>query len=104
MRLTTFLHQEQNNAANHSRLMTPTSPEKPTSSRNGEDPTLKFTEVMTGLQRVYPKPVMDDISTSFCFICLLHLANEKGLVISKTEELDELLIKKDWDAEIVEGE
>jgi condensin complex subunit 2 len=57
---------------------------------------------MTGLQRVYAKPVMDDISTSFCFICLLHLANEKGLVISKTEGLDELLIKKDWDAEIVE--
>ena len=43
---------------------------------------------------------MDDISTSFCFICLLHLANEKGLVISKTEELDELLIKKDWSAEV----
>lgn len=24
---------------------------------------------------------MDDISTSYCFICLLHLANEKGLTI-----------------------
>ena len=22
---------------------------------------------------------MDEISTSFCFICLLHLANERGL-------------------------
>lgn len=22
---------------------------------------------------------MDEISTSFCFICLLHLANEQGL-------------------------
>lgn len=22
---------------------------------------------------------MEDISTSFCFICLLHLANEQGL-------------------------
>jgi condensin complex subunit 2 len=82
--------------------MTPTSPEKPTSSGKEEDPTLKFTEVMTGLQRVYPKQAMDDISTSFCFICLLHLANEKGLVISKTKELDELLIKKDWNAEVVE--
>ncbi|KAH6853772.1 condensin complex subunit 2/barren [Chaetomium sp. MPI-CAGE-AT-0009] len=93
---------EQNNTANNSRLMTPTSPEKPTSSGKEEDPTLKFTEVMSGLQRVYPKQAMDDISTSFCFICLLHLANEKGLVISKTKELDELLIKKDWNAEIVE--
>lgn len=24
---------------------------------------------------------MDEISTSFCFICLLHLANEKGLAV-----------------------
>ncbi|KAL2124587.1 hypothetical protein VTJ04DRAFT_952 [Mycothermus thermophilus] len=92
---------------NESRLLTPASdnpgaangtPDKPT-----EDPTLRFTEVMNGLQRVYPKPAMDDISTSFCFICLLHLANEKGLVIEKTENLDELYIRKDWSAEISEG-
>jgi condensin complex subunit 2 len=58
---------------------------------------------MNDLQRVYPKPVMDDISTSFCFICLLHLANEKGLVIEKTETLDELYIKRDWSAEVADG-
>jgi condensin complex subunit 2 len=46
---------------------------------------------------------MNDISTSYCFICLLHLANEKGLVISKTPELTELDIKKDWTAEITAG-
>ena len=57
---------------------------------------------MNDLQRVYPKPVMDDISTSYCFICVLHLANEKGLVIEKTDELNELYIKKDWSAEITE--
>ena len=28
---------------------------------------------------------MDEISTSFCFICLLHLANEKGLRIQTPE-------------------
>jgi hypothetical protein len=28
---------------------------------------------------------MDDISTSFCFICLLHLANERGLSIDVGE-------------------
>ncbi|KAI6380433.1 hypothetical protein MCOR25_001627 [Pyricularia grisea] len=66
-------------------------------------PLLKFTEVMNDLQTVYPKTVMDDISTSYCFICLLHLANEKGLVISKTPELTELEIRKDWSAEITEG-
>lgn len=69
-----------------------------------EETPLKFTQVMNGLQSVYAKPAMNDISTSFCFICLLHLANEKGLVINKTEELDELNIRKDWTAEVTEGE
>ena len=68
-----------------------------------DDPTLKFTSVMNGLRSVYPKPIMDDISTSFCFISLLHLANEKGLVIEKTEDLSELTIRKDWTAEATEG-
>lgn len=26
---------------------------------------------------------MKDISISFCFICLLHLANERGLVVHR---------------------
>lgn len=68
------------------------------------NPTLKFTKVMNDLQRVYPKPVMNDISTSFCFISLLHLANERGLIINTTEDLKELDIRKDWTAEIIEGE
>lgn len=76
--------------------------EPPPSSEN--DPTLKFTNVMNDLQKVYPKGVMDDISTSFCFICLLHLANEKGLVISNTESLTDLDIRKDWTAEVTEGD
>lgn len=59
---------------------------------------------MNGLQSVYPKPVMDDISTSYCFISLLHLANEKGLVIEKTSDLSELTIRKDWTAELEGGE
>ncbi|KAL5614355.1 hypothetical protein BROUX41_004461 [Berkeleyomyces rouxiae] len=66
------------------------------------DPTLKFTEVMNDLQAVYPKAVMDDISTSYCFICLLHLANERGLVIEKTDDLQELNIRKDWTAEALD--
>lgn len=68
-----------------------------------EEPPLKFTTVMNDLKSVYPKTVMDDISTSFCFICLLHLANEKGLVIENTPELLELEIRKDWTAEITEA-
>ena len=68
------------------------------------DPTLRFTNVMNDLQTVYPKPMMEDISTSYCFICLLHLANEKGLVINKASNLDELEIRKDWTAEITAGD
>jgi condensin complex subunit 2 len=58
---------------------------------------------MNDLKSVYPKAIMDDISTSFCFICLLHLANEKGLSIENTPELLELEIRKDWTAEITEA-
>ncbi|PHH60389.1 hypothetical protein CDD81_1702 [Ophiocordyceps australis] len=59
------------------------------------DKSLRFTDVMDSLQAVYPKPVMDDISTSYCFISLLHLANEEGLVIEHTPDLTELHIKRD---------
>lgn len=58
---------------------------------------------MQNLQAVYPKQVMNDISTSYCFICLLHLANEKGLVIEKQEGLMDLSIVKDPTAVITEG-
>jgi condensin complex subunit 2 len=67
------------------------------------DEVLKFTNVMQNLQTVYPKQAMSDISTSFCFICLLHLANEKGLVIEKQEGLAELTIRRDYTAEITVG-
>lgn len=77
-------------------------PTPPESEEPGQG-SLKFSEVMNGLQSVYPKAIMDDISTSFCFICLLHLANEQGLVIEKTEGLTELDIRKDWTAEVIEG-
>jgi len=39
----------------------------------------QFSQVITGLQKSYPRDKMEEISTSFCFICLLHLANEQGL-------------------------
>ncbi|CAK7233461.1 hypothetical protein SCUCBS95973_008602 [Sporothrix curviconia] len=67
---------------------------------SGEDRMLKFTDVMNGLQTVYSKSMMDDISTSYCFISLLHLANEKGLLIQKTEELTDLDIRMDYTAEV----
>jgi condensin complex subunit 2 len=73
----------------------------PISTPKAADGTLKFTDVINGLQTVYPKQAMADISTSYCFICLLHLANEKGLVIENHENFDDLTIQKDPTAEIV---
>lgn len=45
-----------------------------------------FTSVISDLQKSYPKDKMEEISTSFCFICLLHLANEKGLKLEVTDD------------------
>jgi hypothetical protein len=48
---------------------------------NATDPSEArvFSTVISGLQKNYPREKMEEISTSFCFICLLHLANEQGL-------------------------
>lgn len=58
---------------------------------------------MQNLQAVYPKQVMNDISTSYCFICLLHLANDKGLIIENQEGFTDLSIKVDETAVITVG-
>lgn len=44
-----------------------------------------FQSVLSGLRKTYAKDRMDEISTSFCFICLLHLANEEGLEIKTAD-------------------
>jgi condensin complex subunit 2 len=41
----------------------------------------QFDTVIRSLRQSYPQDKMSEISTSFCFICLLHLANEEGLSI-----------------------
>lgn len=66
------------------------------------DDMLQFSNVINELQTVYPKQTMADISTSFCFICVLHLANEKGLVISNNDNFLDLTIRKDHTAEITD--
>ncbi|EED21718.1 condensin complex component cnd2 [Talaromyces stipitatus ATCC 10500] len=75
--------------------------------KNGQ---LRFTTVMNSLKKVYPEQSLRDISTSFGFICLLHLANEKGLVLQNGGEygegegtLEEIYISKDVGAVIDEG-
>lgn len=73
-----------------------------------KQPRLRFTSVMRGLKNVYPEQKMRDISTSYGFICLLHLANEKGLSLKSADGdwmegveeagLEEVFITKDMEA------
>lgn len=85
-------------------LETPASrPQIPTLSID-DKATLKFTDIMNNLQHVYPKQQMGDISTSFGFICLLHLANEKGLVIENVDGWTDLTVRRDFDAIVSEGD
>jgi condensin complex subunit 2 len=67
------------------------------------DGSLTFTQVVNSLQAVYPKQAMADISTSYCFICVLHLANEQGLVIDNVENFENLTIRKDFTADLSNG-
>lgn len=72
-------------------------------TQSGPEPTpasieepRKFTQLVNELRSVYPEKTMSDISTSYCFICLLHLANEKGLLVEEAGgDLQELVIRKD---------
>lgn len=65
-----------------------------------------FTSVISGLQKTYPKDKMDEISTSFCFICLLHLANERGLKLETEDnrggnfEQAERMVGRIWDLKV----
>lgn len=58
-----------------------------------EDRKKTFTEVVETISEMYRPEEKKDLSTSFCFICLLHLANEHGLSIAATDAHDDLLIK-----------
>lgn len=60
-----------------------------------EQGQLNFTDMMNNLRHVYPKQQLADISTSYGFICLLHLANEKGLLINNVDGWQDLKVAKD---------
>ncbi|KAK5960933.1 condensin subunit BRN1 PWA37_001454 [Arxiozyma heterogenica] len=56
---------------------------------------LKFTDISHELFKRYTAETFKDISTSFQFICLLHLANEYGFQVKKIDTLDNLEIEID---------
>ena len=51
-----------------------------------------FTQVVESISKMYSPEEKKDLSTSFCFICLLHLANEHSLTVDSTERYDDLRI------------
>ncbi|KAJ2355677.1 hypothetical protein GGF43_002547, partial [Coemansia sp. RSA 2618] len=55
----------------------------------------KFSDVISSLKNVYPAEKLEDLSVSFCFICLLHLANERNLRIEGDASLRDLVIAQD---------
>lgn len=71
------------------------SPASTPASQPPPDATIKFRDLFTDLSTVYPQQQMAEISTSYCFIALLHLANEKGLSITNEEGFTDLSIKRD---------
>ena len=70
----------------------------------------QFSQVISGLQKSYPRDKMEEISTSFCFICLLHLANEQGLKLESAAALsnnvfvEKGLVEDEVDEEIMSSE
>ncbi|KAL4811547.1 condensin complex subunit 2/barren [Aspergillus unguis] len=82
---------------------TPKRPKLSSDLENGKDDHLRFTEIMNSLKSVYAPETLRDISTSFGFICLLHLANEQGLILQNDDDvsglgmgkLEEIFVKRD---------
>ncbi len=89
--------QTQPNEQQHSDNLTPEHSGPATPKDSEEADTMKFTQMISSLQSVYPQQQMKDISTSYCFICLLHLANEKGLLLQGDElgGMQEILVRRD---------
>ncbi|KAJ3130672.1 hypothetical protein HK100_007732 [Physocladia obscura] len=56
--------------------------------------TTNFKNVVQGLSMKYSTEKMNDISVAFCFICLLHLANEKNLSVVSDVNSNDLKISR----------
>ncbi|CAL9735794.1 condensin complex subunit 2 [Monosporozyma servazzii] len=64
-------------------------------AKNSELVTLKFSDISNEIAKGYSTETAKDISTSFQFICLLHLANEYGFHVNKVHGYDDLDVEID---------
>ena len=72
--------------------------EKPGLAEEEGGQVLKFTDMIGDLKASYGDSEYKDISTSYCMIVLLHLANEKGLVLqgmTEEEGMGEIVVQAD---------
>lgn len=79
---------------------------QPTPGTDSQDGGLRFTQIMNSLKSSYAPEALRDISTSYGFICLLHLANEQGLILNNNDPsgaLEEIFVARDPNAVIEEG-
>ncbi|KAG0683917.1 hypothetical protein C6P40_004448 [Pichia californica] len=53
---------------------------------------LKLSNIVKDTYKKYEGREKSELSTSFYFICMLHIANEEGLYISNTDDLQDLII------------
>lgn len=64
----------------------------PPDAPSSPDSVLHFQDVLRTVPERNPAGRLEDLSVHLCFICVLHLANEHGLVIEAVPTLDQLLI------------
>ncbi|EPY49985.1 condensin complex non-SMC subunit Cnd2 [Schizosaccharomyces cryophilus OY26] len=60
-----------------------------------EEPVRTFSSTVAQLENMYGQKDLKDISTSFAFICLLHLANENALNLTSNEDFSDVFIQHD---------
>lgn len=66
--------------------------------------SIRFSNIVHDLSTKYDTNIRSNISTSFCFITLLHLANEKGFSIESIKDNTDLVIKDVPEAALVPQE
>lgn len=57
-----------------------------------DDQAISFQDVIADLPQKSAAGRAEDLSVHLCFICLLHLANEHGLSVQGTQQLDHLTV------------
>ncbi|XP_063934301.1 condensin complex subunit 2-like [Zophobas morio] len=52
----------------------------------------KFSEIFKKIPKQMPEELARNVSVPMCFVCLLHLANEKGLCIEQNDSMSDLVV------------